>query len=228
MTCGCRLTGAIVGCCRIYTNNSKSCTKSFPQSPDILTTVVSDVNSIANNSINPVDLLNSNFTSMQKSYATTSTVYTALITTSVAWAFLSAIFILLVPQKSALHLIASIPGVLIAAGGTAYFTWCIAIQLTTYQLGSSYGTAISFGPGAYILWAWMICIMLLTPLTAMISTLVVLAIVLIVVWIAFIVVICFLGCLCGAGGAGGGNGQQDDYPQGFNNPPDLGFNDDGT
>lgn len=226
MTCGDRLTGAIIGCCRIYTNNSKSCTKSFPQSPDIITTVVTDVNFIANNSIDPVDLFSSNFASMQKSYTTTSKVYTALIITSIAWAFLTTIFILLIPQRSALHLVASIPGVIIAAGGTAFFTWCIVIQLTTYQLSSSYGTAISFGPGSYILWAWMVSVMLLTPLTAMISTIIVLAVVLIVLWIAFIVVICFMACICSAGN---GNTQQDDYPLGFNSPniqDGTGFGDD--
>lgn len=167
-----------------------------------------------NNSINPVSLVSPNFSSMQQSYISTSKAYTAVITTCVVWTLISIIFVMVFAHKSKLHLVTTIPGVIMAVGSAAVFTWCIVIQLGAYELSENYA-AISFGPGSFLLWAWMACVMLLTPLTAMISIIAVFTIILIMLWIAFLCVVLVLTCLACADG---GN-QQDDDP--YNNPPNY-------
>jgi hypothetical protein len=185
-----------------------------------LTTVITDVNAVAahasgNNSINPVSLVGPNFSSMQQSYISTSKAYTAVITTCVVWTLISIIFVMVFAHQSKLHLVTTIPGVIMAVGSAAVFTWCIVIQLGAYELSENYA-AISFGPGSFLLWAWMACVMLLTPLTAMISIIAVFVIILITLWIAFLCVMLVLACLACAGG--GGN-QQDDDPWSWDNNP---------
>lgn len=160
------------------------------------------------NSINPVSLVSPNFSSMQQSYLSTSKAYTAVITTCTVWTLISIIFVMVFAHQSKLHLVTTIPGVIMAVGSAAVFTWCIVIQLGAYELSENYA-AISFGPGSFLLWAWMACVMLLTPLTAIISIIAVSTIILIMLWIAFLCVVLVLACF-----AGGGNQQaeQDDYP----------------
>lgn len=157
---------------------------------------MNDINTIASqpqsgkNSINPASLVSPNISSMLKSYIITSKVCTPFITTCIVWMLISSIF----AQQSNMHLFLTLPGVVMAAGSAAVFTWCIVIQLSTYELGENYA-AISFGPGSILLWACMACVMLLTPLTAMISVIVVFAIILIALWIAFLCVMMALDCL---------------------------------
>ncbi|KAE8442900.1 hypothetical protein EG329_002572 [Mollisiaceae sp. DMI_Dod_QoI] len=213
------------GCCRVYANGSKHCIKAFPQSLDILTTILTDINALSNSSdtIDAVSLRGPNFASMQSSYISTSKAYTAVITTAFVWTIIATIFINIFASKSLYHLYFTIPGVILAVGSTAVFTWCIVIQLGAYELSENYA-AISFGPGAFLLWVWMICVMLLTPLTAMISIIVVLALFLVMLWIAFLCAICVLAMAAGAGG--GNQNDQDQYPyppydQNQNYPPDY-------
>lgn len=165
-----------------------------------------------NNSINPVGLVGPNFSSMQQSYISISKAYTAVVTTCVVWTLISVIFVMVFAHQSKLHLVTTIPGVIMAVGSAAVFTWCILIQLGTYELSENYA-AISFGPGSFLLWAWMACVMLLTPLTAIISIIAVFTIILIILWIAFLCVVVVLACLACVGG---GDQQTDD--RWYNNP----------
>jgi hypothetical protein len=211
------LIRSLTGCCRVYANNSKQCTKGFAQSPDILTTILTDINALSNTSdpISSADIKGPTFASMRSSYVTTSKAYTAIITTSIVWTLIATIFVNIFASNSLYHLFLTIPGVTMAVVGAAMYTWCTMIQFGAYELSENYA-AMAFGPGAFLLWAWMICIMLLTPLTAMISIVVVLALLLIMLWIMFLCAICVLACF-GCGG-GGGNQNDDPYNPGYNDP----------
>jgi hypothetical protein len=182
-------------------------------------------NANGNSSINPVNIVGPSFSTMQQSYISTSKAYTATMTTCVAWAFITVIFVMIFAHQSKLHLLVTIPGALLAVGSAGVLTWCIVIQMAAYELSESYA-AISFGPGLYIMWAWMICLMLLTPLTAMISIIVVIVIILFMIWIAFLCIICALACL--AGGGGGGEYNQDNNNNAWwyspNNPNGPNYN----
>jgi hypothetical protein len=145
---------------------------------------------------------------MRSSYITTSTAYTAIITTSIVWTLIATIFVNIFAAKSLYHIYLTIPGAILAVVGAAMYTWCTVIQFSGYELSENYA-AMAFGPGAFLLWAWMICVMLLTPLTAMISIVVVLALLLLMLWIMFLCAICVLACL--AAGGGGGNQNQTQY-----------------
>jgi hypothetical protein len=190
------IANSVAGCCRIYTNASKICRKSFPQNPDILVIVVDDINRLVvlNSSTDLDSLVSIPFSPTHKAYITTSKVYTGLIISGVVWALISSIFISVFASKNLHHLLFTIPGAIVAAGGTAIFTWCIVEQIFHYQLNSA-SSAISFGPGSFILWTWMVCVLLLTPLTAMISIIVVLALFFIVLWIVFACIVCVLSCV---------------------------------
>jgi hypothetical protein len=155
---------------------------------------------------------------MQSSYVTISKAYTAIITTSIAWTLIATIFVNIFASKSLYHLFLTIPGAIMAVVGAAMYTWCTMIQFGAYELSENYA-AMAFGPGAFLLWAWMICVMLLTPLTAMISIVVVFTLLLIILWIMFLCAICVLACF--ACGGGGGNQNDDRYDP----PYDPGYND---
>jgi hypothetical protein len=163
---------------------------------DILTIIVNDINAeaaIANvsGSVDPVALVGPNYNTIVQNYISDSKIYAAVLATCVVWTPLAAIFIMSFAHKSKLHLIVTIPGSLLAVGGTGILTWCVVDSMANYEPSGSY-SAMSFGPDSIAMWVWMSCVLLLTPLTAMISVLVATALLLIMLWLIFICVVCML------------------------------------
>jgi hypothetical protein len=147
---------------------------------------------------------------VQQYYNYTARIYTALITTCISWTLISIIFVTVFAHQSKMHLWITVPGVILAVGSAVLFTWSVVQQLSSYELGENYA-AISFGPGSFLLWAWMACVMLLTPLTAMISVIVVSAIILVILWIAFLCAMIALACFCGALATSGQQNSNTEY-----------------
>lgn len=146
-------------------NKTKSCTKSFPQNFDVLATIISDVDSVPAFDVT---------SSLGQVYSTNSKTIAVLIIIALIWTLFTIVVILFFPTKNAQHLFLTIPGAILAATSTGIFSSTFSIP------------GVSLGPGAYLLWAWAICMMFLAPMTAIVSATVFLSPFLIALWIAFL------------------------------------------
>lgn len=212
-------TFGISGHCRTYSKTSTKCTKSFPEDPDILTTILSELSSTSNGhyTIDPMSLVSPNFASMQQSYITSSKAYSAVFVAAIVLTFVNTILMQLFPHHTITLLLSVAPGAMLAIGATVVWMWCVVIQMGTYELSSPYA-AISFGPGAILLWIWTACVMCLTPLIAMISIIVVTAVLFLCLWAAFVLIMmCIAMAMCVGGG--GGSDPHDPYDPNYPNYP---------
>lgn len=94
--------------------------------------------------------------------------YTALALAGTVWTALSIAFVMVAPHRSKAHLVLTVPGVLMAFASAILFSLCFANQVEVFKAGA-YEVAIFFGTGAFLLFAWTACVVLLTPLTTMVT-----------------------------------------------------------
>jgi hypothetical protein len=180
-----------VGVCRKWSDSNTTCDRTFPPNLDITQVILQDIRLNSNISLpaNTTSDTNESFPSLSKAAS-------ALIITSLIWCFLIFGLIQIMPTEFYVQILPLLAFVSLSISAWVIYNYIFYNQVRVYNSGlavsSAGNTAVVGGPGFWVFLVYLICTLVITPVTSFWLLMIILFLIicfLIFVWL------CFLCCM---------------------------------